>query len=1322
MYCKYFQLQRLPFNNTPDPSFYYSTPDHEEALATLQYATQERKGFVLVTGEVGAGKTLIGRMFVRQVEDNVSTAVITHTHLNGRELLATICRELSVEITEDMSKLQIIENLQNYLLQEYARDRRVVVLLDEAQNLPEESFEELRMLGNLEADDAKLLQVGILGQPELRERFRQADLRQLEQRLYRQFHLSGMDRQQTYEYIRHRLEVAGCKNEELFTAEAIVELFNASGGIPRIINQICDNALLTAYGQESRVIDGQVISLVLSGDTDTYSVGAEEETRDSDEPEDDPEVERQKDRATDREIEKIYGSRPTITQSTPVKTACPQKQSEQVEELFQRRVGEREVAILDMEDSARISSDTLQAITCNREELQKVVDEAVVHRLAADNRIESLRSATVEGETIRQLQTGQEQLSDRLVSHEEEIKILEKSLSAERDSLRKALAELKIHSVSREDVEKVRSDHAEALADMLCRLEQQATAVEGIHRNLSEQREEMGLIKAGQIDEIFNRLSIQSQQLEQMRTGLQEQREMLQKEAETFSQRFARQSEVKEIRDQQAEQSEEFRAKLVKHSRSIQGQLKELDERSLPRAEAEEVQHRQEGRINEICQQMEDYRQAVLNQIGRLSERSASQEDVEQFQTEQREQIEALYQKTEQYQTGLLERLDKMVEQEEQEEFRQEQQVQLEAIREQLENHRQAMLEQIEVLSGQAVKQDDLEVLRERQQAQMEILQEQIEQHRRTVLKHMASIKESVVDREELEELRQENQVQAEQIYHQFDIHRQAVDGLIENLTEHCRSTQDHVQNLMSTKVSQEQLEENRRRQQDDVTHVLEQIGQHRDEIRGQLERLHQRWNQSQQQIESLSDSVVDKDMIDQLREFQERDTASLMETLSRQRSELEVLVNDVHRQCNNTLWRVNQLPDNIATADQLNEIQQEHAQHIREVYEGIATGKAGLEKAIDTVEQRCEKTDQALQELASQSASSEEVENLREAHNQSMQSLLDRIEHESSERETNLEDLRRRWDHLQENMDKLVETATPKSTFKAVNRSLANSVQALGQHVGDISHKHQDGLRNLVEKLQQSDRKLQELASREPVMVNVNPEGGRELAELLESVRHERAQLNEDLNRAEQITGELNQNSDKVNHLLEQWNQRVETVQSQSDHLRDSAQKAGNVLQAMQKCNQVIDGKLKSPQWREELKQGEQLAARLEQATREARSVGHQLHEALQDFGECQKEAESWNNRQQQAVKISGQLAKLITAAETSSLKLEKSVASRNRLIETIAQKTAGLAEVIQSAQREDALNALENHSSKSIQGNGQKKVHKIEWPVCSAAGQVKS
>ena len=264
MYGKFFGIQQPPFDNTPDPDFFYETPAHEEALASLMYGVTQRKGFVLLTGEVGAGKTLIGRMLLAKLGNRAATATISHTGLPGCDLLAAICTALEVRGTDNCSGDTKVKKLQDYLLSEYAKSRPVVLIIDEAQNLSTDDFEQLRVIGNLEADRAKLLQVIILGQPELQRLCALPIMEQLRQRIFRIFHLPGLSFAQTDGYIHHRLRIAGATDTEIFEPSAIRAVYEYSRGIPRLINQACDNALISSYASDVKHIDAELINVVIT--------------------------------------------------------------------------------------------------------------------------------------------------------------------------------------------------------------------------------------------------------------------------------------------------------------------------------------------------------------------------------------------------------------------------------------------------------------------------------------------------------------------------------------------------------------------------------------------------------------------------------------------------------------------------------------------------------------------------------------------------------------------------------------------------------------------------------------------------------------------------------------------------------------------------------------------------------------------------------------------------------------------------------------------------------------------------------------------------
>jgi general secretion pathway protein A len=260
MYTSFFGLREKPFAITPDPRYLYLSERHAEALAHLLYGINESGGFIQLTGEVGTGKTTVVRTLLSRIPQHADVAVILNPRVTPVEFLLTICEELGVAIADaDRNSVkQMVDALNRRLLAAHAEGRRIIVLVDEAQNLSVEVLEQVRLLTNLETPTQKLLQIILIGQPELRDLLDRTELRQLAQRITGRYHLKPLSREETKGYVRHRLRVAGA-SEEIFTPAALSELHRLSLGVPRVINVASDRALLGAYTQETRKITAALV-------------------------------------------------------------------------------------------------------------------------------------------------------------------------------------------------------------------------------------------------------------------------------------------------------------------------------------------------------------------------------------------------------------------------------------------------------------------------------------------------------------------------------------------------------------------------------------------------------------------------------------------------------------------------------------------------------------------------------------------------------------------------------------------------------------------------------------------------------------------------------------------------------------------------------------------------------------------------------------------------------------------------------------------------------------------------------------------------------
>lgn len=249
MYNEYFGLKDTPFSIAPDPRFLYMSELHREALAHLLYGMNSEGGFVLLTGEVGTGKTTVCRCLLDQIPANSTLAFIFNPKLTVEELLATICDEFRISYPEGTSSIKVFVDLINdHLLRSHEEGRKAVLIIDEAQNLSADVLEQLRLLTNLETNQCKLLQIILLGQPELKEKLEQPELRQLSQRIIARFHLDSLPKKDVGAYVAHRLSVAGLQRQ-LFPDSTIAKLYQLSGGVPRVINVLCDRALLGTFTQ-----------------------------------------------------------------------------------------------------------------------------------------------------------------------------------------------------------------------------------------------------------------------------------------------------------------------------------------------------------------------------------------------------------------------------------------------------------------------------------------------------------------------------------------------------------------------------------------------------------------------------------------------------------------------------------------------------------------------------------------------------------------------------------------------------------------------------------------------------------------------------------------------------------------------------------------------------------------------------------------------------------------------------------------------------------------------------------------------------------------
>lgn len=265
MYLEYYGLNEPPFDITPNPRFLFYSPKHREAFNHLLYGIRERKGFIQLTGEVGAGKTTICRSMLEQLGPHWESALILNPMLDADDLIKSIAMEFGIFVRGmDLDRLEIIAMLNEFLLGLVEKKRDAVLIIDEAQDLSDELLEQVRLLSNLETYERKLLQIVLMGQPELRDRLNDPKLKNLRQRITVRYHLSPLQFSELGQYIQHRLSVAGSKGAPYFTTPALWRIHRYSEGVPRVVNAVCDKCCLAGFVQQRETINYRMVGLAIA--------------------------------------------------------------------------------------------------------------------------------------------------------------------------------------------------------------------------------------------------------------------------------------------------------------------------------------------------------------------------------------------------------------------------------------------------------------------------------------------------------------------------------------------------------------------------------------------------------------------------------------------------------------------------------------------------------------------------------------------------------------------------------------------------------------------------------------------------------------------------------------------------------------------------------------------------------------------------------------------------------------------------------------------------------------------------------------------------
>ena len=545
-------------------------------------------------------------------------------------------------------------------------------------------------------------------------------------------------------------------------------------------------------------------------------------------------------------------------------------------------------------------------------------------------------------------------------------------------------------------------------------------------------------------------------------------------------------------------------------------------------------------------------------------------------------------------------------------------------------------------------------------------------------------IEEQFVRREDLEQVRQDHAAQAAALVEQIETNRHAVQDAMQDITERFRLIHTRLEGLdESAQADSTGLSELRRTQAEDVGNLLRQLEDQRRAVQEQFDRILSGWSRSQQEIEHLRSTAANVNALDELRKRQHRQSEQVLNVIAEQRQNVEVLIQAIGGRCDEMLKRIDALPANIATTDDVKAL---HAQTLDQ--------KAMIEAAIRGVSMQCEQTAGALRNLETSAASVEDIRQIRESQAANLDQIVQRLDGQSSEYQQEFETLNQRWTHLREELHTLAQSSTSVKQFETAERMITQDLGSLKERLAEVAQRRQKDARILVDAVQRLTERvkgLEELDRPMPVKIELRPRAAEELGELNKSAETRAADMRALLATADAMGSQLRDSSTHVEEIIRDWLNTARQVNEQSEQLRTSAVSSGSILQALRKCNETIDGKLKSPAWHGQLRRAEEIAARLEQA--------------LPHYAHVEETIQHWEKRRGEAEHFVDRLESLLAEAGKVTARLGRV----GVMMAGVAGKASSLAETVESARAHDEQ--LRPARSPGANG-GNRAVQDVDWP----------